>query len=460
MKSLNLGFIAEQMNAAIIQGDEELVIHNAVTKERFAKPGTLYFDVYRNAHKRLHIHGIPQCAVVTDLKLDIFPYSNNTAILRVDNIEKAYWKFVDFYRDLFDIPVIGVTGTCGKTTTKEMIKHILARRYKVAATYKSFNADFRHLGYLLDIDDSIQAGVFEMGVAASGDLKRCCRYFKPQVGVITNIGIDHLQAFDSLDSYIKAKGEFLDGLNNEGTLIINADNDYIKKIDLSGYKGSVIYYGFDEKSHFKVSDIAEKQNGISFNLKHEDSIYTVFVPGFAEYNAYNACAAIAAANAIGMDIQEAVLRLKTFENVEKHFEPFLGINGSIIIDDTWSTNPTSCKTALKQLKSIAKGRKTIAALGRMSLLGSESAKYHFKVGLSVAKLDIDSLIILGEDASEIGKGALSGGMSEEKIHLCRNYDEALEAFNTQLDNNTIVLVKTTMMASYAGLMNKLIVKKL
>jgi UDP-N-acetylmuramoyl-tripeptide--D-alanyl-D-alanine ligase len=137
------------------------------------------FDIYHDNDIYVLLNaGCPYCAIITDKPLNVEMLSDNITVMQVADINTAYWKFVDFYRSLFNIPVVGVTGTCGKTTTKEMIVHILSENYKVNATHKSLNADFRHLGYLLDINDDTQAGVFEMGVAAPGDLKRCCRYFK------------------------------------------------------------------------------------------------------------------------------------------------------------------------------------------------------------------------------------------------------------------------------------------
>ncbi|MDF2685903.1 MAG: hypothetical protein K0S55_1084, partial [Clostridia bacterium] len=234
MKNLPIKNIIEKIDGKILQGTDTLIITDIITRSRSVRHGFLLFDIYHdNEINLLSNADCPSCAVVTDKPLSIGMFSDNITVIQVADINIAYWKFIDFYRSLFNIPVIGVTGTCGKTTTKEMIAYILSEDYKVNATHKSFNADFRHLGYLLDINDDSQVGVFEMGVASPGDLKRCCRYFKPQIGIITNIGIDHLQQFDSIDSYIMAKAEFIEGLDYKGTLIINADDKNIKKIDFS-----------------------------------------------------------------------------------------------------------------------------------------------------------------------------------------------------------------------------------
>lgn len=340
-----------------------------------------------------------------------------------------------------------------------MIKHIMAGTYKVNATYKSYNALFRNLGYLLDINEDTQAAVYEMGVAFSGDLKTSCRYFKPQVGIITNIGIDHIQGFGTLDAYIKAKAEFIEGLGYEGTLILNADDENVTKIDLSKYRGNTIYFGFSDRSHYKASNLTHEKGVLKFRLQFEDRTYHFSIPGHGEFNVYNATAAIAAAHVVGLEIEEAGARLASFQNVEKHFEFNDGINGSTIIDDTWSTNPTSTEAALKLLKSLSQGKKTIAVLGKMSLLGNQSDQYHYKTGEKVADIGIDQLIVIGDGAAQIGRGALQKGVNKDNVYFCRDSDETYEVLKKTLDKNSIALVKTSMLASYTDLLAKIIIKK-
>ena len=461
MKNLPLKVIIEKIGGRIVQGMDNLIINGLVTRTARLAPGVLLFDLYREENLNPNIsHNKCSCAIVTDNPVKFSGFPENVTIIRTPNINAACWKFVEFYRSLFNIPVIGVTGTCGKTTTKEMIKHILSGKYKVNATYKSYNASFRNLGYLLDVDDETEMAVYEMGVAASGDLKTSCMFFKPRVGVITNIGIDHLQAFGTLEAYIRAKAEIIEGLDFKGILILNADDENIQKIDLQKYKGDTIYFGAGTKSHFKISSISHIKARMRFSMRYREKNYDLLIPGYGEFNVYNAAAAIAAAHAVGFDIDEAGARLASFQNVEKHFEFNEGINGSTIIDDTWSTNPTSTEAALKLLKYHSKGKKTIAALGKMSLLGEQSNKFHYKIGEKVAEIGIDHLIAIGEGAVEIGLGALQKGMKQDKVYFCKDSDETYDVLVKTLDENSIALVKTSMMASYTDLMEKILVKRL
>jgi UDP-N-acetylmuramoyl-tripeptide--D-alanyl-D-alanine ligase len=457
MKSLPLKKIVQEIGGKILSGTDSVTINNVVIGIKNIKQYSLVFDVNREKYVRHMIYAKNSpCAIVTDKPENYTKSFENITIIEVSSIKAACLRFISFYRKLFDIPVIGVTGTCGKTTTKEMIKHILSQKYKVNATFKSYNAQFRHINYLMEIDDSTQAAVIEMGVAAKGDLKLACRYFKPQTGVITNIGIDHLNAFGTLDAYIKGKAEFLEGLDYKGTLILNADDENIKKIDLSDYKGNIIYFGKNKSADFKISNIMQNEGGIEFSLLYKNEFREIHVPVNGEFNAYNATAAIAAVLNLGFDLKEAIDALVTFQNVERHFEIKQGLNSSILIDDTWSTNPTSAEAALKHLKALSNGKKAIAVLGKMLLLGKQSEYHHKKIGEKVVEMGIDELVLIGDGAKEIGFGAIQSGMDTQNVHFCKSSDETIEVLQKLLNKNTIVLVKTSMMESFKKLIERLL----
>ena len=447
MKNLSVNTVARVTGSKIVVGSESLVISSAAAVARYLGRGGLLFEDFPKG-------GLPEeClpfAVVT-ARSEYFAGMKDITILKTENVEKAYWSFVAYYRSLFRIPVIGVTGTCGKTTTKEMIRHILSEKYRVTATYKSYNAQFRHFGYLMEIDETTQAGVYEMGVAAPGDLKICCRYFKPQIGVITNIGVDHIQAFGSLDAYIRAKAEFLEELGDQGILILNADDENIRKIDFGGYHGRVVSFGTGAGSDFRITRFRQQKNYVEFALRFRNSVFPFRVPGYGEFTACNASAAAAAAYAAGIAPEKAARRMETFQSVERHFELKEGIGGSTVIDDTWSTNPTSAVAAVKLMKSISQGRKTVAVLGKMSLLGVQSGEYHRRTGEQIAQIGIDRLILLGDGAAEIGKGALNGGMDPENVIFCGSIGQAAGILRRLLDRETIALIKTSMLGSYKTL---------
>ncbi|MGB8953740.1 MAG: Mur ligase family protein, partial [Tumebacillaceae bacterium] len=304
------------------------------------------------------------CVIVTEDARIYEKAKGDVTVILVPDVEEAFWKFVSFYRQLFQIPVFAVTGTCGKTTTKEMITHILSKRHHVQATIRSKNSGRFHLPYLLGIDEETDAAVFEMGVAKPGDVLESSQYFRPTVGVVTNIGVDHLNEFASYGDYVKAKEEMLAGLGHEGTLVLNADDSNIATFDLTTYRGSILTFGLGEGADFVAKEIGAGWGGMEFTLVYQHLAHTLFVPGYGKHNVYNALAAIAAVYAVGIGIEEAGAALRSYQHLQGHMNVLSGMRGSLVIDDTWNSNPTSVETAIQVLCDLAKGRKKIVVLGR------------------------------------------------------------------------------------------------
>lgn len=464
MKVLNLSIIISKIGGEVVKGSYNKIVNNATIRTQRIRNNTLYFDMYKNAVINLKaISKNKGVVIVTDRPKRFEGIGNNVTIVKVKDAASAYWNFVDFYRSQFNIPVIGVTGTCGKTTTKEMIKYMLSLKYSnIVATFKSRNQRPFNLGYMLEIDDNTQIAAIEMGITWPGDLPIYCRYFKPQIGVITNIGIDHLSDCKTLENYIEEKSKLLLGLENKGTLILNADDENIEKISLSDYKGKVVYFGFNKMADFMGSDLRRVENGIEFTLTHDSKSYKVSVPVLGNVNAYNAIAAIAAVCEVGIGIEEAIEKLNSYKNVEKHLEIRKGIKGCTIIDDTWSSNPTAADAAIRILKDYSEGKKTVVVLGRMPLLGGYTTKFHKELGETIAELGIDYLVTIDEISKNIGLGAQEKGMNANSIYNCNDLNQVMKVLNNLLDENTVVLVKTAMLDSdlYDGFVDKLIVNNI
>lgn len=459
MKVLNLYDILQHIGGVRLQGSDNFKIRHIKTVPGIIKTGTLFFNLDNKSLDALNANQLnPFSAIVSSVIPKPGQLDGRITLIKVENSEKAFWKFVEYYRGLFAIPVIGVTGTNGKTTTKEMIRHILSEKYRISSTYRSKNSLSSNLKYLLKMDNKDEAGVYEMPVYCPGSLLKACRLLKPQVGIITNIGIDHIEGCRTFDSYVKAKGEFLEGLDNSGTIIINSDDKNIKRIQLDKYGGKIIRFGFSQGSDFKVINIAYTDLGTDFTFRYNNKDYRAFIPAFGEFNTLNALASIAAVHSIGIEIQYAIERLASFKNIEGHFEMHKGIKGSAIIDDTWNTNPSSAEAALILFKQLSRGRKTIAALGRMTLLAEYSDKFHIKIGKKVVQLGIDKLIAMDDESGMIGTGAIKAGMNPDNVYFCHNKEDVYSVLERILDPDSIVLLKATLEDSYVDLIAKITVK--
>ncbi len=464
MKTLSLTDILQQIGGQILSGpDNHTIKHVKNRSKKDIDDHTLVFHLSRDEIRGKYWEDNYAVAIVSDSPDQCTDLGNHITLVKVDNVEEAYWKFVDFYRSLFQIPVIGVTGTCGKTTTKEMMRQILIQDYKVKATWMSMNSKSVNLRYLLGINEETEVGVFEMPVAYPGYLRIACKYFQPQIRILLNIDVHHLADCDTPEDYMKAKAEIVEGLDPvNGILILNADDENIKKmVNVSPFQ-NVVYFGKSDQAHFRAKNVRYAKNGMNFTMEHQGKAYEVYVPGYGEHNVYNALAAIAAVSFAGVDIQTAVTRLADFEQVEEHLEFKTGINNCTVIDDTWNSSPLSMATALQVLHDVSKRKTSIALLGYMPQLGEgQYAKQEYaKMGEKAVKTDVNLLVVVGEEAKEIGKRALKLGMDPSKVHFCETGTEIYEIIQPYLTEKAVLLLKITHRVmttpSFAELKNKLL----
>lgn len=447
MKSLELREIFEVINIPFPDHIKNMTVEHVINySKREIDDATLVFHLDRDRIRGKYWKHNRSIIILTDRPDLCTDLGNEILLVETNRLEEAYWLFVEFYRSLFNIPIIGVTGTCGKTTTKEMIRQILLPSYKVKSTWMSMNSMSVNLRYLTGIDEETEVAVYEMPVAYPGYLKVACRYFKPQIRILLNIDVHHLADCETPEEYMKAKAEIVDGMDPEnGILLLNGDDENIKKVvDVTPYK-NVIYFGKNENADFRASNIEYAEGGMKFILENKGNRYTVFVPGVGEHNVYNAMAAIIAVLNVGIDIPTAVKRLATFEQVEEHLEFKNGINGCIVIDDTWNSAPLSMASGLQVLSDLSVGKNSIALLGYMPQLGDgpfATIQYE-EMGKKAFEANIDQLIVVGEEAEAIRTGAIKSGMDPSRVHLCYTGKEVFELLQPYLNENTIILLKIT-----------------
>jgi UDP-N-acetylmuramoyl-tripeptide--D-alanyl-D-alanine ligase len=232
MKPFSVKQIRTLLDGELIQGSDEAIVHyGAYRLKQVRKQNTILFL----KQKIVGWEGLKKffpLVLVTQQEFTPNEQLADLTVIKVNDTEEAYWNFVNNYRSLFQIPVVAITGTSGKTTTKEMISHILSAYKKIAFTNNSNNSRTAHLDYLLSINEDTEVAVFETAVGAPGDILNAGNYFKPTIGIITNIGAHHLNYCKTLEGYIHAKGEICAALQQKGVLIINADDPNSRKINL------------------------------------------------------------------------------------------------------------------------------------------------------------------------------------------------------------------------------------
>lgn len=460
MKNLPLSVIIRVLEGRVLSGSVTKTIKNAAKYgEHLITDESLVFLLKKKASLPLPAN-VRNITVVTSNPKALKQVRDDVTVIYVENARKAYYRFISYYRSLFNLPVIGVTGTCGKTTTKEMIGWILSEKQQVVRTKLSHNGLARNLDYLLEIDDSTDSAVFEMGVSGPNQLLYSAHYFRPQIGIITAIGTDHIEGFRSQDAYKAEKAKMLTAVGKKGTVLLNRDDETVRNLDLREFTGKVLYYGQHSTAHFRAHSISFnlKKNGMDFTLVCPEGEYAAFVPGFGTHNVSNALAALGAASLVGVKMTDAIRRLRTFEHVKSHLQFHQGRKGSLLIDDTWNTNPTSIEAALEVLAETAEGRKTVAVIGEIEELGAYSEQEHRKVGALVAKKNVDVLIAVGKEASPICKEAAKGGLHPSAIHHVNTQAELLTLLNQLASPRTSILLKTSMRRSFSNTLQALVAK--
>ncbi|TSI03561.1 UDP-N-acetylmuramoyl-tripeptide--D-alanyl-D-alanine ligase [Lysinibacillus sp. BW-2-10] len=458
MKKLLLSEINKIIDGRILNKHEiNPVIKNVILgKSDKIKNSTLIFFP-RKAKLETYKNDLKSCVIVTEKPELFMDFAECFTIVKVEDSRNAYNKFVQFYRHLFPIPVVGVTGTCGKTTTKEMIATILKEDRKIVKTISSQNSRSLNLEYLMKINEQTDAAVIEVGVGFPGGIKDFDLHFEPCIGVITNIEIDHMKGFKTHQSYIDEKAEMVNIISkNNGTIILNKDDMNIRNLDLSHFKGEIRYYGIND-GDLRASNIHYNEQGMEFSVYDGKQIYQCKINCFGRHNVYNALAALAVSTTLGISLKDAIKRLQNFQPLNRHLQIRTGINQCTLIDDTWNTNSKSIDAALQTLASLANGRKTIAVLGDIEELGDLSESEHKKIGTFIHKYKINQLVTIGKEAKFIAQKAIELGMNPSDVFILVHQGDLLNILKTIADENSVVLVKASMRNSFQDTLKKLII---
>ncbi len=371
--------------------------------------------------------------------------------------------------------VIGITGSVGKTGAKEAIVQVLSQKYYIRGSQKKYNNEiglpltilgfnspgksivgwiglFWRAGMLwLKKDKNYpEILVLEMGIDRPGDMKYLTKITKPNMGVMTRVGETHLEFFGSIEEIEKEKGLLIKNLNEEGTAILNYDDERIRNIKT---KNKIITYGFEKGSDVLAKDLkfnfegnkeVENLQGVSFIISYSHKEEKVILPNVIGYSSiYAALAGAATGLAYGMKLSEIIKALSGFKSPRGRMNLIEGIKHSMIIDDTYNSSPQSAQIALDWVKQIKPkdGTRKIAILGDMLELGSYSEEGHRLIGEVAVKSGVDKLITVGERAQDIGRGAEDAGMKRDNIFHFETSDEAKKFVEDRIVKGDLILIK-------------------
>ena len=364
--------------------------------------------------------------------------ANNKMIIVVDDSIIFLGEIAKYKRSLFKNPVVAITGSAGKTSTKDMVYSVLKEKMNAHKTIGNQN---NHIGLpltILDLKPENEVLVLEMGMNHLKEISYLTKIAKPNVAIITNVGTAHIGNLGSRENILKAKLEILEGLDKNGTIIINNDNDllhewYLKNKNLY----NILTVGIKNDSDFVAKNIVLEDNKGMFtcnNLSYE-------VPVGGEHFIYNALVAIATATIFDVKYDLVKKGIKDFELSSNRMSIIKKEKNITIIDDSYNANFDSMNYAVKYLGSLS-GR-NIAVLGTMKELGKYSKDLHKKIGLTVQNEDIDILITVGSDANYINESAIENGFNKENSYHLNNNQEVVKLLNNIVNENDNILIKAS-----------------
>ena len=450
MREFTIAEVVSAVKGKLVNGSGDGSIFQICTDSRLAEPGDLFFPLIgenNNGHDYLAQVFERGCRSVIVSEPEKIPKEAFLSdgmqpdVILVENTTKALQDLAAYY--LGTLPIkhkVAVTGSVGKTSTRDMMYYIASMKYKTGRNIKNFNNWFGLPLSILEFAPDTEAAVLEMGMDNFGQIETLARIAEPDIALITNIGISHIENLGSREGILKAKMEVTSCFDESCTLIVNSDCDMLCRENVTGpYK--LVTVGTDEQNEYVVRDICDfGDKGIKYTLIHNDKSYTVNLSVPGAHNALNATLAIAAGRQMGIDIETSVRGLSEAQLTEKRLN-IKEKDGIKIIDDTYNACPASVMSAITTLANT-EGKRKIAIIGDMYELGGETESAHVEVGRFAGRTGLDYVIAVGDFAKGCAEGAGSF-LPDERVLYYKDKQELLPKLDTLLTAGDVVLVKAS-----------------
>ncbi len=364
---------------------------------------------------------------------------DHVTVIQVTNTLAALQSLARFHRQRYSIPVIAVTGSNGKTTTKDMLAAVLSSKFKVLKTEANFNNEIGLPLTLLKLEASHEVAVVEMGMRSSGEIRELTEIALPTVGVVTNVGETHVEILGSIENIAAAKAELVEAIGHDDVVVINADDPHVRNMQHKT-PGRVVFFGLGSDAFVRAENITSGKNGeliTTFDCCSARGSFSVELQAVGMHNVYNALAAIAVGWELGLKPSEIQKGISNFVPGAMRFE-IKKYGSYTVINDVYNASPLSMAAALTTLANISQGRK-IAVLGDMLELGDAAIEAHRKVGRQAAEQGVDSIITVGELAKHIAAAA-----SEQGVKTTQSFSDhkaAIEALRSLIKPGDYILLK-------------------
>ncbi|MDK2820675.1 MAG: UDP-N-acetylmuramoyl-tripeptide--D-alanyl-D-alanine ligase [Clostridia bacterium] len=441
-----VGEICNAVKGCLVEGIESTKVTGVSTDSRNIKPGMLFIAL---KGERFDGHDFIADALKSGVVAVIAEYfpdnvkktiEGNQSLIKVKDTLFALQNLATYHRKkILQGPLVAVTGSSGKTSTKNLVASVLSTNFKVLKTTGNHNNEIGLPLTLLNLTPEHQVAVVEMAMRGPGQIAALAEIAEPNVGVITNIGTSHLELLGSINNIASAKGELLTSLPPEGVAILNGDDQWCRRLaNKCGCR--VLYYGVKNPADVSAKDIKYLDwEGTEFKVVFPDEEEVkIKIPVLGLHNVYNSLAALTVGYHLGLKPKNMIKGFTEWPVEGMRQELKVGPKGSMVFNDAYNANPESMKAALKVLETLP-GRK-IAVLGDMRELGHEAVNLHKELGRVVAKAGIYRLITVGKLAKKIATGAMEAGMSPKQIFICFAHREAAK-YLKDLGKGDIVLFK-------------------
>ena len=361
--------------------------------------------------------------------------------IKVDDTRLALGKLAAYYRSLFDLPVIGITGSVGKTSTKEMMASILEQKYRVHKTSGNFNNDIGLPLTLLGLEDEYDVAVVELGMNHFGEIDYLGNILKPTIGIIANIGVSHIEFLGSREGILKAKCEMIPHISSKGCLILNGDDQRLRSVkDTNGIK--TLYYGQEERFDCTMVNHHLIDQGQKITVSTKTAIYAFEVAYPGAHILHNALACILVAEELGLS-KEAIIRgIKSYTPAGMRLNTYTLKEGITLIDDAYNASVESMESGLKTLRDMTlEDKQRVAVLGSMFEMGDYARQGHLDVGALTVKYGVDQLLTVGKEAKWINEGALKAGMPKAMVDHFDEQKALIEALGRFNLEKSVILLK-------------------